>query len=153
MSTHAAESVRNEHQKLFAAVEQAANEPGRLGRTAREVLGLLQAHFTQEEQYVLPVLELLPKIAWNGVTPAMASVLPIARRLKAELPLLLLQHKDIVAALERMRFQASEAGHQDYERCAAALIRHACEEEDVHYPAAIVVGQFLELKLAATQLA
>jgi hypothetical protein len=50
-----------------------------------------------------------------------------------------------------MRFQASEAGHPDYERCAVALIRHAREEEDVHYPAAIVVGELLELKLASTQ--
>ena len=151
MSAHAAESVANEHRELFAQVEEAAREHGRLGRTAREVLTLLREHFAKEEQTVLPVLELLPKIAWTGVTDTMASILPVARRLRAELPLLLMQHKDIVTALERMRFQASEAGHAHYERCAMALIRHAREEEDVHYPAAVVVGEFLELKLGERQ--
>ena len=140
-------TVQGEHAELHEIVERAAREPGRLGRTAREVLALIEPHFHKEEQYVLPVLALLPKIAWGGVSETMRPVAPIARRLKAELPLMLMEHKEIVAALERLRFQASEAGYAEYERGAAALIRHAREEEEVHYPAAVLVGELLALKL------
>ena len=95
----------------------------------------------------MPPLALLPKLAWGTVTADMSWILPLTRRLKAELPLMLLEHKDIVAALQRFRSRAQEAGRADCERLANALILHAQTEEEVLYPAAALVGEYLEMKL------
>jgi hypothetical protein len=77
----------------------------------------------------------------------MVEILPITRRLKAELPLMLLEHKDIVSALQRFVSEARERGREEYEACATALLLHAEQEEEVHYPAAVLVGEYLELRL------
>jgi hypothetical protein len=140
-------SLRAEHDQLHAELAKATREPGALGEAARELAQLLYPHFQKEEQYAMAPLGLLSRLAWGTVTSEMSWVLPIARRLKAELPLMLLEHKDIVVAVRRFRLRAEEAGREDYQRFADALLLHAHLEEEVLYPAAELVGEYLALKL------
>ena len=147
MSQHVPAPIKAEHHALHAALEAASRESGALGESAREVASLLQPHFVKEEQLAMPPLALLTRLAWESVTPEMQEVLALTRRLKAELPLMLLEHKDIVAALERFRARAMDAGRQEYVDFADALVQHARMEEEVLYPAAVLVGNYLELKL------
>lgn len=67
----------------------------------------------------------------------------MTRRLKAELPDMLDEHRQIVAALDKLRLAAREAGRPEYEAFAEALTLHAQTEEQVLYPAAILVGEYL----------
>jgi hypothetical protein len=140
-------SLKAEHDELHANLAKATREAGALGEAAREVARLLHPHFVKEEEYAMPPLGLLGKLAWGTVTPEMASVLPLTRRLKAELPVMLMEHTDIVTALRRFRARAQEAGRAEYEHFADALIAHAKNEEEVLYPAAILVGEYLAIKL------
>ena len=142
-------SLTIEHSQLHAELTRATREPGALGESAFEVAQLIHAHFEKEERYMLPPLALLAKLAWSGASAEMAALLPVTRRLKAELPLMLIEHKAIVAALQRFCSRAREAGREDYVRFAESLILHAQTEEEVLYPAAVLVGEFLELKLHA----
>ena len=141
------DALKTEHDRLHADLEKATREPGALGEAAREVARLLHLHFAKEEQYALPPLALLSRLAWGTVTPDMASILPLTRRLKAELPIMLLEHKEIVGALQVFRARAQEEGRAEYERFAEDLTLHAQNEEQVLYPAAILVGEYLALKL------
>jgi hypothetical protein len=152
MTSYIPASLKTEHEQLHAEIEKATHEPGALGEAAREAARLLYPHFAKEEHYAMPALTLLPKLAWGTISADMAWVLPLAARLKAELPLMMLEHKNIVAALRRFRARAEEAGRFDYIRLADALTLHAQTEEEVLYPAAEIVGEFLELKLAQAQL-
>ena len=156
MTTHFPDSVKAEHEQLHATLAQATQESGALGEAAREVAHLLHPHFAKEERYAMPPLGLLFKLAWGTVTPDMAPIVSLTRRLKAELPVMLLEHKAIVAALQRFRARARESGRADYERFADDLMRHAQNEEEILYPAAVLVGEYLALKLhmpeAATTL-
>lgn len=140
-------SLKAEHDQLHVELAKATREPGALGEAARDLAHLLYPHFQKEEQYAMAPLGLLSRLAWGTVTPEMSWVLPVARRLKAELPLMLLEHKDIVAAVRRFRARADEAGREDYQRFADALLLHAHLEEEVLYPAAELVGEYLALKL------
>lgn len=133
-----------EHQELHATLVKATNEPGAVGEAAREVARLLHPHFVREEEFALPPIALLADIALRGVTPQMAEVLPLTRRLKAELPAMLAEHERIVAALEKLRAAARGAKLAEYERFADALVLHAQTEEQVLYPAAILVGEHVE---------
>ena len=149
MTVHGPASLRIEHAQLHAELTRATRETGALGEAAYEVARALHAHFEREEQYAMPPLALLPKLAWDGATAEMLPMLAICRKLKAELPQMLLEHKDIVAALERFKSRALEARRDDYVRLADALILHAQNEEEVSYPAAVLVGEYLEMKLGA----
>ena len=140
-------SLKAEHDELHAELAKATRETGALGEAARDVARLLHPHFAKEEQYAMPPLGLLFKLAWGTVTPDMLSIVSMTRRLKAEMPAMLLEHKDIVAALQRFRARAHEAGRAEYERFADAVMLHAQNEELVLYPAAILVGEYVALKL------
>lgn len=142
-----------EHEELHATLVEATKEAGAVGEAAREVARLLHPHFVREEEFALPPVGLLSEIARGGVTPPMAEVLAMTRRLKAELPTMLAEHKQIVGALEKLRAAARAANRGEYERFADALVLHAQTEEQVLYPAAILVGEHVERSLRETALA
>lgn len=139
--------LQKEHDALHETLVKATNEPGGIGEAAREVARVLHAHFVREEEFALPPLALLAPIAAGRVQPEMAEVLTMVSRLKANLPAMLSEHKQIVDALENLRSAARAANRADYERFAEALVLHARTEEDVLYPAALLVGEHVALSL------
>ncbi len=136
-----------EHEELHATLAKATKAPGAVGAAAREVAQLLHPHFVREEEFALPPLALLAELARSDVTPEMAKVLPMTRRLKTELPAMLAEHKQVVGALDRLRAAAGAANLPEYERFADALTLHAQTEEKVLYPAAILVGEYVARNL------
>ncbi|MGZ8153951.1 MAG: hypothetical protein ACXW2I_00040 [Burkholderiales bacterium] len=151
MSTPIPASISREHRQLHDDLARATMEPGLLGVRARELADVLRPHFAKEEGWALPPLGLLAKLAWGGATQEMAAMLPVTRRLAAELPVMLLEHKQIVAAVAAFRSAAREVERADYLRLADALLMHAQQEEEVLYPAAVLVGAYLEVKLHAAE--
>jgi hypothetical protein len=136
-----------EHEALHAMLVDATREAGAVGEAAREVARLLHPHFVREEEFALPPLALLSPLASNGPSAGMKEALAMTRRLKAELPAMLAEHGQIVEALQKLEAAARAAGLPKYEEFAAALKLHAQTEEQVLYPAAILVGDYLELAL------
>ena len=61
------------------------------------------------------------------------------------------EHKLIVEALQVFLRAASAEQHSGYARLAQKLILHAQLEEEVLYPASIVVGEYVRLKLSLTK--
>ncbi|HEX7054292.1 MAG TPA: hemerythrin domain-containing protein [Burkholderiales bacterium] len=139
--------LQAEHEELHATLVKATKEPGAVGEAAREVARLLHPHFVREEELALPALGLLDELARGGVTPQMAEVVPMTRRLKAELPAMLAEHERIVGALDGLRAAAQAARLPEYERFAEALALHAQTEEKVLYPAAILIGEHVARSL------
>lgn len=133
--------LQAEHEQLHSTLVKATKERGAVGEAARDVARLLHPHFVREEQFALPPLALLSDLARGGVTPEMTEVLPMTRRLKAELPAMLAEHRQIVGALDKLRAAARAANLPAYERFADALALHAQTEEQVLYPAAVLVGE------------
>lgn len=139
--------LQQEHHELHATLARALQEPSPIGDAAREVARLLHPHFIKEEEYALPPLGLLADLARGTVRADMKQVLVMTDRLKAGLQSMLDEHSQIVGALDKLRSAAREAGRPDYETFADALTLHAQTEEQVLYPAAILVGEYLALRL------
>jgi len=78
----------------------------------------------------------------------MADVLKMTDRLKPELSTMLTEHKEIVAALAELVDAAKAENKPDVAHFAEKLMLHAQTEEQVLYPAAILVGEIVRLKLA-----
>ena len=141
------ESIRIEHEELHGDLAAATKLPGKTGAAAGHVAELLHPHFVAEEEFALPPLALLRPLADGTVTPEMRDAVRLADRLKAELPRMLAEHKAIVVALEELGRAARSEGHPDVVRFVEKLTAHAQHEEQVLYPAAILVGEYLKLKV------
>jgi len=140
-------SLRVEHEELHEELSRGTKEPGSIGKSARTVAKILHPHFVKEEEYALPPLGLLSPLAEGNPTPDMKKVVRATDRLKAELPRMLEEHRAIVAALKDLIVESKRKHKVQYVRFAEKLTLHAQTEEEVLYPAAILVGEYLKCKL------
>ena len=145
-------SLRREHEELHADLARAGQMPGLLGQTAREVARIMHPHFLREDEYAVPPLSLLPRLARGQVTPDMAEVLPLVARLKEEMPLMIEEHRAILGAVRAFAMAAESDGDEKCTRLAAELTVHAQLEEEVLYPAALLVGEYVKAKLQPQQV-
>lgn len=140
------QSIKAEHEELHAGLAAAIKSGGRTAEAARAVEEVMRPHFLAEEEYALPPLGLLPLLAQGGEQPWMADALPMTEKLKANLPKMLQEHKAVAAALEKLSRAAREEKKPEHIRFAEKLLLHAHNEEEVLYPAAILVGEYLKLR-------
>lgn len=139
--------LKEEHEELHSTLVRATKAPGATGEAARAVAAVLHPHFVKEEQFALPPLGLLAALARGEWRPEMRDVLDLTEKLKAELPQMLSEHRAIVAALDKLEDAARAEGHAEYAEFAGKLKLHAQTEEDVSYPTAIVIGEYVKLRL------
>ena len=139
------QSIKAEHEELHAGLAAAINAGGKVGAAAREVEEVLHPHFVKEEEYALPPLALLPPLSRGESPPAAAVAVALADKLKANLPRMLQEHRAVAAALEKLERAAREENKPEHARFAEKLMLHARNEEEVLYPAAVLVGEHLKL--------
>ena len=141
------ESLRYEHEELHEQLDKAIRAGGATGEAARRVLEVVGPHVRLEEAFAIPPLTLLPSLASGIVPDDIAEILEKSARLKEELPGMLADHQRIVTALRRLMQAAQEEKQLGFADFARKLILHAQMEEEVLYPAAIVVGDYVRLLL------
>ncbi len=141
------ESLKLEHEELHADLVSATKAGGKTGEAAKDVAKVLHDHFVKEEEFALPPIGLLAALARGEVDKEMRGVLIMTERLKADLPEMLREHQAVVAALAQLAAAAEKEKLPEHARFAEKLALHAKTEEDVLYPAAILVGEYLKLKL------
>ena len=140
-------SIKLEHEELHEDLEEATMESGSVGDAAKAVQEVLQPHFLKEEEFALPPLGLLSKLSNGQITPEMKIAIAMADKLRAELGQMLSEHREIVARLKTLTEAALKENKLEYVQFAEKLSLHAQTEEEVLYPAAILVGEYLKLKL------
>jgi hypothetical protein len=141
------QSVQAEHETIHAALVEATHAPGRVGTAAKELAQVLHPHFVREEQIALPPLGLLAPLAAGARPPGMAEALAMTDSLRRELPGMLDEHERIRAAVANLRLAARAEHAEKYERLADQLALHAQTEEEVLYPAAVLVGDVIRARL------
>jgi Hemerythrin HHE cation binding domain len=143
------QSMKLEHKELHAELEKATKEPGEIGKAANKVAKVLHAHFVSEEEYAMPPLSILRQITSGNLTREMSEVLEMTEKLKSNLPQMLDEHKEIVKALTELETASSNENRLEYVHFCEKLKLHAQTEEEVMYPASILVGEFIKIKLPA----
>lgn len=141
------EPLTLEHEELHVVLKAALEIGGDVGAAAKRVADLLHPHFVKEEEFAMPPLGLLRTLSEGKVTQDMADVLPLVDRLKADLPEMLKEHGEIVNAVKSLGDTAAKAGLDEYVRFAEKLRVHAQTEEEVLYPASILVGEYVRMRL------
>ena len=146
LAAYAPSSLREEHTELHERLERLTKLGGRTGMAAQEVKRLLDPHFVKEEQLAMPQLGLLAGLAAGRMPLNAGDAVRLSEKLEAELPRMLDEHKDIVAALQVLRAAARDEKKPEAIRFADALAAHAKMEEQVLYPAAILVGKYVRIQ-------
>lgn len=141
------ESMRLEHREIHDELTRATKAAGPVGAAARQLAAVLHPHFTREEQIALPPLALLAPLSRGEATPGMRAVLPLTDSLRAELPRMLQEHGAIRAATLHMGQVARANGDSAVAHLADKLALHARSEEELFYPAAVLVGDLVKARV------
>lgn len=139
------ESMRQEHEQIHHALIAATEHHGAVGEAARALAEVLHPHFIREEQIALPPLGLLEPLARGEYEPWMRDALPMTDSLEAEWSQMLREHEAIGAAAVRLEEVARAEGDTEVERLARTLQLHARTEEEIFYPAAVLVGRVIRM--------
>ncbi len=146
MEMNVPKPLKEEHAELHAELVAATRAGGRIGEAAKSVAELLHPHFAKEEAYAMPPLGILTMLSEGRIPSDIPSVIAMTDRLKKDLNHMLHEHKVVIAALHKLMEVAENERKPEYVHFAAKLKLHAQTEEEVLYPAAILVGEYLKLK-------
>lgn len=143
-------SVQTEHEAIHSTLVEATKAAGGVGKAAQQLAEVLHPHFVREEQIALPPLGLLARLAAGArLSDAEATeALSMTDALKRELPRMLEEHTRIRAAVDNLRAAAKAERAAKYEELADDLALHAQTEEEVLYPAAVLVGDLVRARAA-----
>jgi hemerythrin-like domain-containing protein len=134
---------------------------GKVGEAAKAVADILHPHFEKEEEYALPPLGLLSSLvsedheqmgreggeADSKITQDIKNnVIVMTDKLNSDLPHMIEEHNEIVAALNNLIEIAKVENKTDLVAFAEKLKLHAKTEEQVLYATAILIGKYLKLK-------
>ena len=125
----------------------AAMNPGRLGEAARAVEHSLQLLASREEEGALSPLGLLAALASGEFSTDMAAVVPVSDALRRKLPGEIARHVAISNALNSLAKTAVDTGRFEYLELVDEIRTQARLEQEILYPAAILVGDYVRMKL------
>jgi hypothetical protein len=140
-------SIQTEHHEIHEALVALTKADGPVGSAAKDLAATLHPHFVREEEIALPPLGMLAPLAAGRTPDGMKEAAAMAETLKNEMPRMLEEHKAIRAATERLARVSKEERHAAGQAFAATLALHAQTEEEVLYPAAILVGELIRARM------
>ena len=140
------QSLKMEHEELHDELRKAMKYAGKVGDAAKAVANVLHHHFIKEEEYALPPLGLLSFLSQGKFTSEMNEIVSMTEKLKLDLPNMVEEHRLIVKELDNLIEAAKKENKMEIVLFAEKLKLHAKNEEEVLYPAAILVGEYLKLR-------
>jgi len=135
-------SMEREHQDIWQLLLGVQNLSGKTGSLAEKLAKPLKVHIDKEESLALPLLGILRDIVNGDLSQGSAkraSILSV--RFEKEYHEMVHGHKELAKVLDRMEKVGADEGHLTAVRFCEALKKHAQEEEEVLYPAALLAGR------------
>ncbi len=141
-------AIQLEHKHLRQELAAALAAGGNTAEAAKKVEAVLTPHFAEEEAYAMPPLGLLETIV-RGQQPTGEQVreaVEMSHKLRVNYDRMLAEHRKLTAALQQLTAAAEEEKKKKQSEFAEILMVHAENEEQVLYPASLLVGDYLNLK-------
>jgi hypothetical protein len=142
------DSLMMAHNILERELEQALNAGGLAGVVAQNTAKALNVHFKDEEQTVFPLMSLIPSLPGGRALPEVEDVQMLKYRLEAAMPGLLEDHRIITEAVRDIADASRGGDGGRLARFSDLLQLHTRTEEQIHFPAAILIGETLEAGVA-----
>lgn len=139
--------IKQEHDYLLDKVYKMTLWKDSTGLAAIKLYDLMKHHFAEEEDYVLPPLGLLPLVANGKLPDQIKDVILLTEKVKSHLIHLDAEHQLIKAFADELMQAGVTDNHSEIVEFEKELEKHAKTEEEVFFPAAILLGEYLKLKL------
>ena len=138
------EVMREEHEELHNELRKATKMPGSVGKKATRVAEILHPHFERENELAMPVIGIARELAENRSSPDFPRALELSEKFRTEYEKMLHEHEEIIEALAELEKAAKRAKKRVVLEFARKLKMHAKIEEDLTYPAVLIVGKLLK---------
>ena len=136
------------HDEARAELVRATMEGGRIAKAGKRVAELCLPHFEHEEKGVFPVLALLPYLEQGNLRPEMLDVMPLIHNYRAKHDAIDDHHQLIVSAIENLLQASQKERNREVAEFAHNLRLHEKIEDEVIYPTVVLIGKYLQEKLA-----
>ncbi|HET6513266.1 MAG TPA: hypothetical protein VFH43_13820 [Candidatus Kapabacteria bacterium] len=134
-----------EHDAIHKDLKAIIALKGKTGVAAERLADALHEHFDEEQEYAMPPLGVLKDVAAGRTGPRIDHAALLAEQLEREMPKMLAEHRIILERIDALRLAARDEQRDDAIRFADELQLHAQYEEEVLYPATIILGRYLDL--------
>ena len=124
-------------------IHKISNRSDSSGKIATKLYELLQHHFKEEEDYVLPPLGSLPQLN-QGKQPSNADeIIELTERFKDQMQHMDVEHQMVRAYLNELKTAADK--DPEVLKLVDELNKHARMEEEILFPTALLIGKHLKL--------
>ena len=134
-------SIKKEHEYLLDKIHEITLFQDSTGHAAVKLYDLMQHHFNEEEDYVLPPLGLLPLLASGKLSEQSKEFIELCEKLKSQLPHLSAEHQLIKAFVDELMQAAINDNHPEIGEFEKELQKHANTEEEVFFSTVILIGE------------
>lgn len=140
-------SMQVEHQHLHEQLAVALKSGGETQEAAEQVEKVLTPHFIEEDRYAMPPLSLLAVLADGGkITPQQRqAAIAMSEKLREHYRQMRDEHVQITEALNKLIDAAKRENKPEQQAFAQSLRLHAQNEEEILYPATLLLGEYLKL--------
>jgi hypothetical protein len=145
------QSLRIEHEDTLNQLTVLSRRSGPVGVEARKALNLFRQHIKREEEYVLPPLTLLPRLADGKATPDMKWAIAMSDRVKADREEIFQEHTQITDAMNALANAARQTHDSAALDFAHTAVADSLNDTELMEPMSVVVGDYLKMKLTAGQ--
>jgi len=138
--------ILKDHNRFLERLKPITSYEDSTGIVARELYEVMEFHFKEEEDYVLPPLGILPSLAKGELPEESKKVIQLTEKFRKNRDVMLAEHQMIKHFLEEMMAVAAKENHPELSGYDEELEKHSELEEEILFPAVLVIGDYLKLK-------
>lgn len=141
-------SIKKSHVSLLNQINKMSLYEDSSGRVALKIEEFMQHHFNEEEDFILPTLGLLPLLA-NGQLPEQSKdIVHLSEKAKSQMNHMSAEHQLIKEYIKELKLASDNDKLPEIIKFENDVLEHALSEEEVFFPTAILIGEYLKLKTA-----
>ena len=139
-------SIKKTHEYLLEQIHKMTSYNDSCGRVAIKIEEVMQHHFKEEEDIILPMLGLLPSLA-NGQMPEESKdIILLSEKVKPMMNHMSAEHQLLKVYLEELKQASDSDSRPEIIEFENEVSKHAISEEEVYFPTSILIGEYLKLK-------
>ena len=139
-------SLKKTHAELLQQLHQFTLIKDSSTTVALKLEELMLHHFLEEEDYILPQLGLLPSLSKGQFPEHPQEIIILSEKAKSQMDHMSAEHQLIIAYIEELKQASTEENQPAIISFEKQVSKHALSEEEVYFPAAIMVGEYLKLR-------
>lgn len=143
------QSIRLQHQQIISRLEHfASNKDKESAAAAQKAAAFLKEHYAKEEEFVLPPLALLPRLAKGEVSKEMEPAVAMADRTKSALADFENDHINITSLMNELIEVGKKKKNDELVRLASRVAAQSLNDIEVAQPTTILIGEYIRQRLS-----